>query len=226
MTTLSTIRTRARQQADMENSQFISDTELNYMINSSYHELYELVVGLYEDYFVTSTTFSLTSGDAGVYSLPATFYKLKGVDYLEGSDYITIYPFNWNNRNQRRRAMRSGWTNRSELGYRLVGANLHIEPDDDAVGSYKLWYIPSITELSADGDTIDTVLTRTGWDEYIVVDAARKMLLKEESNTNALDAAKANIIRRITNAATNRDADQPMNIGDVRTRHAWESDIK
>ena len=59
---LSELRLLARQRADMENSQFISDDEWRRMINRSYAELYDLVVtsANSEDYFLKSDTISLS----------------------------------------------------------------------------------------------------------------------------------------------------------------------
>ena len=213
--TLSTLKSRARQAADMENSAFIGDTELTNMINASYMELYDLIVDVHEDYYVTSTTFTLTTASAGVYALPADFYKLRGLDYQLGTDYVTVYPFQWPRRNQLNRALRSTWVGQVEIGYRMMGSNLRIEPNDSATGNYRLWYIPSLTLLSSDSDTLDTLITRAGWEEYIVVDAARKMRVKEESAVDSMDRAKAMLIRRIEEAASDRDADQPQAVNDV-----------
>ena len=118
MTTLADIKNRARRRADMVNSQFISDAELLDFINASYAELYDLIVQTYEDYFVTSTTFTLTSSDAGVYTLPSNFYKLKGVDYELGGNYTTIYPFKWNTRNLRQRDINRLYAGDYDLSYK------------------------------------------------------------------------------------------------------------
>ena len=67
---LSELRLLARQRADMENSQFISDDEWRRMINRSYAELYDLVVtsANSEDYFLKSDTISkLTNSDPFIF---------------------------------------------------------------------------------------------------------------------------------------------------------------
>jgi len=211
--TLSDLQTRARQRSDMVNSSFISDAELLSMINSSYAELYDLMVQTYEDYYITSSTFTLTSSDSGVEALPADFSKLKGVDYSVGGDYISLYPYNWNTRNDRQynRRVRTDY-NRT---YKILGSNLRIEPRDNATGDYQLWYIPSFTPLVSTTDIVDSQMTRNGWEEYIVVDVAIKMLAKEESNTAHLLLEKQNLKRRLEAAAGDRDADQPEYISDV-----------
>lgn len=221
MTTLSDLKTRVRQRADMENSAYIGDTELASYINASYAELYDIVVNSYEDYYVTGpTAFSLTTSDAGVYALPSTLYKLKGVDYSLGGDWVPLEPYKWNERGQSRGAFVRGATLR-DRSYRMVGANLRMEPADNAVGSYQIWYVPAYTALSADASVVDTLMTRNNWEEYIVIDAAIKCLAKEESNTAHLVEAKEAIRRRIVASASERDADAPESITDVRGRRLW-----
>lgn len=215
-TTLADIRNRARRRADMVNSQFVSDTELLDFINASYAELYDILVQTYEDYFVQSESFTLSSSDNGVRALPSDFYKLKGVDYQLGGDFITLYPYDWNTRNFRQRAVNRLYLGDYDLTYRVVGSNLRFEPRDNATGTFQHWYIPAYTPLVSDSDNIDSVITRNNWEEYIVIDAAIKMLAKEESNTNHLIYEKQQIMKRIEAAAGDRDVDQPERVSDVR----------
>ncbi len=213
--TLATLRTRARQAADMVNSAFISDAEALSMLNASYQELYDIIVDIHEDYFVTTSSFSLTSNDAGVSALPVDFLKLRGLDYLQGSDYLTVLPFNWANRNTF--TSMGSWPDVAGIAYRIMGSNIRIEPNDEATGTYRLWYVPAVTLLSADADVVNTAITRAGWEEYIVVDTAMKMKQKEESDVSTLAGQKSALIRRINSAASNRDADQPLTVTDVRS---------
>lgn len=62
----------------------------------------------------------------------------------------------------------------------------------------------------------------SGWLEYVVTDAAIKMMQKEESDTSTLQFQKAALIRRIESAAENRDAGSPATIADVQwTNGTW-----
>jgi len=62
----------------------------------------------------------------------------------------------------------------------------------------------------------------SGWLEYVVTDAAIKMLQKEESDTSVLQFQKAALIKRIESAAENRDAGSPATIADVQwTNGTW-----
>jgi len=215
MTTLATLRTRVRERADMVDSDFISDTELLTYINESYAELYDILVATYEDYYTEETSLSLSDG-SGTISLPADFYKLRGLDKDVGGQWTAVYKFNFNDRNARPTGARNPQLR--ETYYRIVRQDLKLAPEATADGSYRLWYIPEFTALVAESDTVDVP---AGFDEYIVIDAAIKCLVKEESSTAALDNAKAAMMKRIENMAANRDADQAESISDVNEILYW-----
>jgi hypothetical protein len=56
---------------------------------------------------------------------------------------------------------------------------------------------------------------RAGWEEWVVVDAASKLLAKEESDTSQLDREAARIWARIMKNMSNRDAGQSKRVTDV-----------
>ena len=58
--------------------------------------------------------------------------------------------------------------------------------------------------------------TYSGWDEYVIVDAAIKMMQKEESDTSVLEREKAFQLKRVQRACNNRDAANPHTITDVQ----------
>jgi hypothetical protein len=214
-TTLANLRTRIRQRIDKENSTYIASAEVLSYINASYAELYDLLVASYEDYFITGpTSFTLTTSDSGVYSLPSDFYKLKGLDYNQSGQQVAVQPFDWARRNHFDNNRPQSLF--QERRYRIVGSNLRIEPSDNATGDYQLWYVPSYTALVNETDNVDSIITRNNWEEYIVLDVGIKILHKEESDASALIYEKQQMIERLKNLATERDVDQPEYVQDAR----------
>jgi hypothetical protein len=210
--TLATMRERVRARADMKNSQFVEDSELNQYINSSYQELYDLLVSTFEDYYtLPPVIFSIASGSS--FDLPTDFYKLRGIDAnVNGEEYYTVLPFDFAQRNRQGQSLnRIGFIQHTK-NYRIVGSKVFITPQDQGVGAYRLWYIPTCTTLALDSSTLDGI---NGWEEYIVVDAARKCLDKEESDTRALVNEKIALAKRINEAAIRRDAGMPKKIVDI-----------
>lgn len=211
-TTLAALRTRVRFKANMENSQFCTDSEINQYINDAYQSLYDLLVGKFEDYYVTGPSSFTIATDANTYSLPATFYKLLGVDRsIGGSEYFPLKQFSFRDRNLKRiNSRRLGLA--PNLEYRIFGDTLYIVPEDQAAGDYRIWYVPKAVLMSADSDTMEGV---NGWEEMVVVDAAIKCLIKEESDTQALMVEREIMRKRIDELALNRDVGESQQIQDV-----------
>jgi hypothetical protein len=211
--TLAQLRTRSRQRADMEDSDFVSDSELNGYINASIAELHDLLVAAYgEDYFLASPHAITTSNGTADYNLPTDFYKIKGVDVrLNSNDWSSIRPFNFNERN-RNQDVTWGIIGGPNLRYRVMGSKIKFSPTPTGTYSVQLWYVPVATTLASDSDSLNDV---NGFSEYVIVDAAIKMLQKEESDVSVLLAQKADLRKRIENMAANRDAGQPESISDI-----------
>lgn len=211
--TLLDIRTQARQHADMENSQFISDPELTNYVNSSIAELHDLLVGAYgSDYFINDFTFAIVANQTD-YTLPDDFYKLMGVDIQINDPYwYSVDAYNFNERNNN--TGNSGWSllDTPNVRYRLRGANLNFSPAPDGTYQARIFYIPVATKLVVDSDTLNDL---NAYSEYVIVDAAIKMKQKEESDVSVLMNQKAALKRRIEEMANNRDAGKPESVSDI-----------
>lgn len=221
--TLAELRLAAQQRADMVGSQFVSDAEWSSYINSSYFELYDLLVQKYgDDYFVASPYQVTTDGQSDRYALPSDFYKLLGVDLQNTgtpNGWLTLRPFTFTERNRNSITDTTTWAGRTNLRYRLNGSNVWFTPMPQSGMLMRLWYVPRLTPLTSDTDVADGV---SGWLEYVVVDAAIKAMQKEESDVSVLLAQKGALIRRIESAAENRDAGSPARVADVqRLDWAW-----
>jgi len=224
--TIATLMSRARQRSDMENNNFVQDAELVTYINAGISELTDILIQEYgEDYYVQSSTFNTAASidsypindSTSAYDLAITdFYKLRGIDAkINGSDFFTISPFNFNERN-----IYQNWGTWSVLGlanlrYRLVGGNLVFTPKPDGVREVKIWYIPTAAQFASSTDTSTLWDDLNGYAEYVVTFAAIRMMQKEESDVTVLMTQKAELRQRITVAAANRDADNPLSVTDI-----------
>jgi hypothetical protein len=215
--TLLQLRTAARQRADQVNSTFVSDPELTGYVNQSAYELYDLMVAAYGDaYFAKTPPYSFTTdGTNETFALPTDLYKLLGVDLQTNgapNGWLTLRPFNMAERNRNWRPNAAPIVGFTSLRYRLSGSNLWLTPLPSSGQTVRIWYVPRMTELSADADILDGM---SGWTEYVIVDAAIKMMVKEESDPSALMAQKAGLLKRITEMAPNRDEGAPPTVSDV-----------
>jgi hypothetical protein len=197
MATVAEVIERARQRADMVSSGFITSGEAISLVANSYYALYDMLVAKFEDYYSADHEFTITSGDSE--ALPSDFYKLRGLDIaLDGvSEWYPLKPFLFSERAK--------------------------QSTESVNGTYKLWYIPKATAITTTAQTIDGV---NGWEEYVVVDAARKMLIKEESDPSPLLMELAEIKQRITEMAAGRDSGSPQTIADVRDQCVAYPDVR
>jgi hypothetical protein len=216
--TLSTIRQRCRERADMTSSEFVTDDELNFYINQSISELHDMLIQSYgADYYVKNQTFQ-TVGQQEAYDLSTIitdddFYKLRAVDAkLNGDDWFTLQRFNFNERNRFQHFGVWDYLGITNVRYRLVGNEIRFVPIPDRDVSIRLWYVPRAVTLADDADTYNDF---NGWIEYVIVDCAIKMLNKEESDVTVLLREKDLLKRRIEEVANNRDAGQPESIQDI-----------
>lgn len=198
--TLGEIRTQAQQRADMVNSDFVTDSEWTNYINESYFELYDLLVSKFgDDYYIADPYTITTDGTNYLYSLPANFYKMAGVDVLlMGSNfYVPIKTFPFGDRTP----------------------NYYIGSVPSGGQQVRLWYVPRMVELVDDDDTVDGV---SGWGEYIIIDVVIKALQKEETDTASFERQKEAMKQRIIDMAANRDAANPLTVTDSQAQaYGW-----
>lgn len=213
--TLSYVKTAAQRRADMLNSAFIETQELTDMVNSSYAELYDLLTTLYgNDYYATTSILNFVNGQQS-YTLPSDFYKLLGVDLkIDATRKAALKPFMFPERNRYQNSLLPSIYGFLQFRYRLNGNNIIFTPVPDSAREVTLWYIPVVSTLVNEGDTFDGV---NGYEEYIIIDVARKLRIKEESDVSELMADKAAMITRINDSAQNRDAGMPERVMDVQT---------
>jgi hypothetical protein len=75
-----------------------------------------------------------------------------------------------------------------------------------------------MSTLVSDTDTVQGV---SGWTEYIIVDAAIKMMQKEESDVSVLMAQKQALLQRIEAMSQNRDAGMPSTVADAQSSNSF-----
>lgn len=211
--TLLELRTRARNRADMTSSLFVDDSELNDYINASIAELHDILVQAYgSDYFLAESNFQ-TVINQETYDLPTDFYKLRGVDAkVNGTRWLKLTRFNFNERNRFEDFGVWDLNGVATIRYRVMGSKIRFTPVPDRDVDVRLFYVPLATILSADTDTLDDF---NQYSEYVILDAAIKMLAKEESDTAVFERQKAALVQRITDVANNRDAGDPSTVTDI-----------
>jgi hypothetical protein len=233
VTSLGSLRVQAQELSDMVNSQFVTLPEWNKYITQSYKELYDLLIAAYgNDYYVKTPYTYTTTGqidpnyNAQVFPLPPDFYKLLLCEVaLNPGD-----PNSWVTLRQYERTQQNLWNfpnvytfyGITNLRYRLTGTQLQIVPIASAGQTIRIWYAPRPARLVSDTDLIDGI---SGWEQYILIDAAIKALQKEESDVSAFMGEKALLTARLEAMSQNRNEGEAQRVSDSRMRNfAWSDD--
>lgn len=223
-TTVGNLRLECQQRINKENSPFYTTQEWNSMISQSYKELWDILAQKFgDDYFVATPYIYTTTQNAQFYPLPVDFKALLGVDIqLNSNDpnsWVTLRQFEFVQRNLFNYPNVFTFYGVTNLRYRLNGTNLMIIPAPGGGLNIRLWYVPRPNQLIADTDTVDAI---AGWEEYIVTDACIKALAKEESDVSIFGAQKKALLKRIEEAAENRNIGEPQRVSDIRRiNFAW-----
>lgn len=207
--TLGTLSERVLQRANLEGgSPFIKPYELTDLINGSVAEWVDEVRGTTWNGSYTRSSYSFTSvGQQRLYALPQDFLSLISVDIsiAGGSPVITARAYQEEQRNAFLSfPLLGGWGLNQPIWYQVQGPNISFIPTPQGPYTIILNYTPTAPVLAASDDSIDSV---NGWEEFIVLDAAIKCLIKAGENetipvlTQRLESQR----QRIRSMAPRRD---------------------
>lgn len=166
--TLTELITIIRRRADMENSQYVSDSEITDYINASAAELDDLLTQNFQDYRLTSRVIALSSTQS-FYNLPEDFFKLRGVDADLNANFTqpyTLQPYEFAERNRYNLLpVSAGYLGGMlDLRYRLVGDTIQLIPEPQAALYLRLWYNQATKKLSNTARTFTTSAVDTSAD--------------------------------------------------------------
>lgn len=232
------LRYMSKLKADLLNSNQLTTDEWNFNINQSAYELYDILVTKYgDDFFLAAPyVFETTGGQTGVgvYPMPdgsATYqsqgggtapavFKVANVSCgvaVGNNAWVTLPRFNLIDINKfiypQLTANALGVFN---LSYRPMGNNLWFIPAPTAGQFIRLLYVPILNTMLQDTDMMPFSIS--GWSELVMLDAAIKALIKQESfeQAAALKVFKDTMMERIETTAANRDVGQPNTVSDTR----------
>jgi len=189
--TLLDLRTRARQRANMENSTFVTDAELNRLVNTHHFRLYNTLAIAVPYYY--SKDFAITTVAGQIpYPLPPDFRSAQVVYAVEQADQY--------------RPLRN-----------LTDFQRNVYRAPAGTYSVSLRYTPMPTPLVADADTLDGF---AGYDEFIVAALARDLILKEEGDVGTLIDEMSQLKAEIV-ATLPRDQGQPEYVTEVEYAIDW-----
>ena len=168
LVTLGSLRLQIQQRADIVTSNFFTTSELNGYADSSYKELYDLLVTTFgDDYYVAPPYQFQTVANTQKYPLPdgvtitsadtglvaPSFYKLLGVDLQVNPSQVdgwtTLTRFEFTDRNKWWLANTYNVLGYSNLKYKLMGNYIWFTPLPQAGQTVQLWYVPQAANLQS-----------------------------------------------------------------------------
>lgn len=175
----------------MTGSSFAVTDRVNDYINDGLAELHDILVEAHEEYFRSKQTINLVSGTEE-YSLPTDFYKSIALWYVTSDRRFRVDRYNLEQVD----------------GYR--SSPIHS-------GTVEHWYVPHVTLMTDDADVVDDRIV-PGWEDYVALHAAIRLLIREESDPSALMNERERLYQRIVNMAAPRDEGDPDSIADYYDR--------
>lgn len=193
---ITAIRENANEESPNPTSAFVTDIEILRRIVEAQYELYDLMLEVDPHNFGLSFNFTLTTSNIQALSAVPDpgFYRLLGLDYGVGTAQpATIHRFNFAERN------------------RYTGLNY--------AGSYTLWYVPRIAEITS-GGLLDVFTDN--YQKYIIARATIDVMAKaEESDPQQFKDIVKFERARILGAMMNRNQEVEQ-VPDVTSIENWD----
>jgi hypothetical protein len=202
----------ARELADLQGSQFVTDADfLNDFLPETQEELYRVVATAFGDHWFAffDAAANIAPGIATI-ALPTTSSG--------GSSFRTILGVSKDPGTPQRRSLRHfnfGQRDgaRGEITYLAEGTFIRLEPRETAAGNYRVYYVPAPVTLATLGSTLDPILEQ--WKGYLSTTLAIRALSKAERDTSALVRRIVRLKRAIVQLATARDTAEGGSIAEV-----------
>lgn len=204
--TLDEFRTRVRFLGHFENSIKITNARLDEAINAAIESTWDVLLKARPDAFEREAS---ASAAAGVVPLPADFYKLRGVCWLEGTIYRRARPCT--TRDMPRLSQYTGgdryWYRFQAATYPNLGPSLAITPAPATTIPWRVFYLPSATTLVADADAWDSI---NGYDGLVIALAICDLKGRDNMPLDPWDGQAAAAKREILDSARDIDTDEPF----------------
>lgn len=178
--TLTELMERARQRANLEGAlAFITPPELVGLVNLGVAAFVDEVRGTtWNGTYTRAPHIITTSLNRQTYPLPGDFVALLSVDVsVSAGTVTTARPYQEEERNAYRNfPVLGGWSTSSPIFYQVQGTDISFIPIPQGAYSVTVNYVPTAPVLADPDDSIDSI---NGWEEFIVLHVAIRMLIKD-----------------------------------------------
>ena len=208
---LANLITQVRDRADLQDTLFVKDEEIERYLDQAYFGLYNEIVEASEDYFTTSFKFKAIGRQL---VLPADFYKLRAVDLFYGNYFYTLRPVKMQERQDYQHASAyyrpyriAGW--HDIYRYNIEGEKITFFTQEAQTGVYVMHYVPQPKKVG------EAASLPVGWENYLICKAAQMCRVKEESSYREFALMADEELNRIRKICQQRDMSYSETIIDV-----------
>lgn len=166
---------------------------------------------------LSSTSVSLVSGTL-TYALPGDFDHLISVDLSANGHKSWLVAYEMHERGSLTSA--DATYSGVPVAYRLRGSNIEFLPSPGGSYTSVLWYVPTPTQFTADGDTVDTI---NRLDVFLMAYAGRFVAVKDKNTelVRLCDEMLAEVRDEIATVAGKRDKNSPPRVVDEMMANRW-----
>jgi hypothetical protein len=200
------------------------DADLNEYIDLALGALHRaLSEGIVDQRYLASTPIALSVVGGSTYALPAAFDHLISVDLVANGhkSWLTAYEMH------ERPSLTSADTNftGTPLMYRLRASNIEYLPAPSGSFTSTLWYVPTPTQFTTDGETFDTV---NRLDTFLVAYAARFIAVRDKNTTlvGLCDELIGELREDIAMVARARDKNSPPRVVNEMLSNRWGRPVR
>lgn len=218
---LAQIRANVQKLADIGGTAALArhpTADLNDYINRGIAALYRILSLAVPDQRYLATTTITTSSGTTTYALPADFDHLVSLDLSAYGAKVWLQDFDLSE--EASLTSPNGGYSGVPFTYRLRGENVELLPAPTSAFTVTLWYIPNVSELSADADELDTI---SRLDEFVVAYAARLVAIRDK-NWDLVAACKQimdELRGDIETIGRSRDKNSPSRVVDESMTNRW-----
>ena len=223
---------RVRRMADVVNhTNATTSAEVQQYLWNSLYELQQNVGAFSnsDNWLAVTASANTTAGTAsyvisGIAAAGTEIYQIRGVDVKENDVWLPIAPSGWENRGkyltdptypylapavQYRISSRPGIGTTGTIS--MFVPRIVFVPTPSSVWQYRVHYVPA-----PDMSTVTSFqYVPPLWDEYAVVDAAMKVLERDQQDTQQLMARRAKLEKTILLTAQDKDLGAPGQVQDT-----------
>lgn len=218
--TLTQLIAEVRQRADCEGDPHITDAEITRFINQSCAALHALLVDIDENEFLYWADLTTTPGadTLKLNTLPHQFYKLAHVHATVSGQVLELERWTFERYTLYQNA--SSWgVPQMPVSYRLFTdgtgvPGLQFAPTPQSAYPIRVFYFTPFVDLVNGSDTFDG---RDGWEEWVVLDAAIKCLVKSQEPVRDVQTEREKVEARIRDQMRTPDLDRPSQVRDTVT---------